>query len=216
MIEIVLDENGGDTFLGKMRPIFAIKESLTYDLAAYRVMARQLIENYTKTPIVIIQADAPDFSINLFALSLFIESCFIDNEIECAVFKVADSKKATEAYKPYVALTIALKYVMRLISEDVKMIYKEISGLGYLGLDIRNDYLSNKIYLKLQGDAPICQLRAKNVSEALVCTGILKALALVKKGASLEAEVDVQQQKQIVNTDEIIVKIVEGVKPWIK
>lgn len=215
MIEIVLDENGGDTFLDKSRPVFAIKVPLAYDLAAYQTMARQLIEKYAKTPIVIIQADHQDFSINLFALALFLESCFIENKIECAVFKVADSKKATEAYKPYVALTIALKYVMRLISEDVKMIYKEISGLGYLGLDIRNDYLADKIYLKLQGTAPVRRLYAETVSEALVCAGILKALALANTGASLEAEVKIQQPKQALNMDEIIIKIIEGVRPWI-
>lgn len=216
MIEIVLDENGGDTFLDKVRPVFAIKEPLTYDLASYRSKARQLIEKYAETPIVIIQNANPEFSINLFALALFLESCFVENKIECAVFKVADSKKATEAYKPYVALTIALKYVMRLTSEDVKMIYKEIAGLGYLGLDIHNDYLADKIYLKLQGTAPFRKLHAKNVSEALVCAGILKALALANTGASFEAEINVQQKEQALDTDEIIVKIIKGVRPWIE
>ena len=104
---------------------------------------------------------------------------------------------------------------MRLISEDVKMIYKEISGLGYLGLDIRNDYLADKIYLKLQGTAPVRRLYAETVSEALVCAGILKALALANTGASLEAEVKIQQPKQALNMDEIIIKIIEGVRPWI-
>ncbi len=216
MIEIVLDENAGDTFLGESRPVFPVTNSLAYGLQAYRAEARRLIESYAQTQIVIIEAPRQDFSINLFALSLFIESCFIDNDIECAVFKVADSKKATEAYKPFVALTIALKYVMRLVSENVEMIYKEISGLGYLGLEVKQDYLNNKIYLKLQGSSPVKRIYGRNVSEALVCAGIMKALALAKTEASLEAEIDIQAQKNALDTNSVVIKIIDGVQPWIK
>ena len=216
MIEIALDEHLNDEFLDKVRPVFKIEKSLGSSLADYRSKAKDLLHQFTNIPIVIVHNDTNNFSINLFALALFIESCHYENNIECVVFKVKDTAKAIEQYKPYVALTIALKYVMRLCYEDVKTIYKEIGNLGYLGLTVTQDYANNKIFISLHGTEPVQKIITSNTSEALTVTGMLKALALAKTGAAIEAEINIAEEKNSIDEEAIIAQIIENVQPWIK
>ena len=65
------------------------------------------------------------------------------------MFKVKEKAAAIQAYKPFIALTIGLKYIIRLYQEELDNVYKEIAGLSYLGLNIKEDYLENKLYMEL-------------------------------------------------------------------
>jgi len=215
MIEIVLDQNEGNVFLDKERPVFEIKESIKNSFRAYREKARELLNKYGEEKIIIVRHNLPSFSNNLFSVALFVESCLLPNQAECAVIKVKDYQQALQKYKPFIALTIGIKYVMRLCSESVPTIYREISGLGYLGLEIKNDFVNNKIYMTLPGTEEVKKFRAENVSEALVLTGMLKSLALARTGASIEVEIDIAEQDAVKNQDMIINQIVTEVKPWI-
>ncbi len=215
MIEIVLDQNEGDTFLNEIRPVVEINEPVCGGFPAYRQKAREVVEKYALEKIIIIRNQMSDFSINFFALALFVEACLLPNGMECAVIKVKDYPQALRLYKPFVALTIGIKYVMRLCAESAAMIYKEISGLGYLGLEIKNDYLNNKIFLTLPGKEEVRFFKAETVSEALILTGMLKSLALAQTGAAIRAEINIAPAVAI-DENLIINQIVEMVSPWIK
>ena len=46
MIEIVLDQNEGDTFLNEIRPVVEINEPVCGGFPAYRQKAREVVEKY--------------------------------------------------------------------------------------------------------------------------------------------------------------------------
>lgn len=216
MIEIALDEQPDNRFLGLERPVFTVNAFSGTALDDYRRLARNFVVRYTDVPIVIVRSSVAGFSLNMFALALFIESCHIENRIDCAVFKVADAAKATEAYKPYVALTIAIKYIMRLCRESSKNIYKEITGLGYLGVDVKTDYAARKIYLSLAGGENPVKLDTTGSDAVLAAAGTLKALSLMNCGASACAEIPMIDNLPPADEERVIAKIMAQVSPWIK
>ena len=216
MIEIALDEQPDNRFLGLERPVFTVNAFSGTALDDYRRLARNFVVRYADVPIVIVRSSVAGFSLNMFALALFIESCHTENRIDCAVFKVADAAKATEAYKPYVALTIAIKYIMRLCRESTKNIYKEITGLGYLGVEVKTDYAAAKINIRLSGDGAPVTLAASDINDILAAAGALKALALMKSGATVSAEINMADNLPPADEEKVIAKIMAQVSPWIK
>ena len=214
MIEIVLDSHQDDIFLNQSRPVYTVDAINCHTLTDYLAEATKFIKQYADTIIVIVKTPQ-NFSRNMFALALFIESCHIDNKIDCVVFKVSNYEKALEEYKPFVALTIAVKYIMRLCKEAPKMIYKEFTSLGYLGLDIRQDYLNQKIILKLgHSDVPK-KIITHSTADALAAVGMLKALSLANVNVSIELEVNETTETEPLNEMAIIHKLVDDIHPWI-
>lgn len=214
MIEIVLDSHDGDSFLNLTRPVYIISEFKGTTLADYRAEAQKFIKQYADTMIVIVKTPQ-NFSRNMFALALFIESCHIENKIDCVVFKVQDYAKALESYKPFVALTIAVKYVMRLCKEDPKSIYREFADLGYLGLQIEQDFLNKKIILHLGKDPVYKKISTSATGDALAAIGMLKALSLSNADVSLEVEINEVIESDSLNETDIINKLVNDIHPWI-
>lgn len=215
MIEITIDGNDDNEFLGRPRQVYEIKDFAGGSFDDYRPLARDILNSFPAQQIIIVRNHSADCSDNQLALALFVESCHVDNNIENIIFKVADAQKSLEAYKPYVALTIGLKYVMRLMVEDPKLIYKEIALLNYLGLEIEHDYLNNKLLISLPGTEPERRLIGENTDDALVIIGVLKTLALAHTGASIRAELEISPQPVQLSEDELIRRIISGVSPWI-
>lgn len=215
MIEIAFDEHPDNIFLKQERPVFNISDFTGKNLDDYRRLARNFVVRYADEPIVIVHCNVPDFSLNMFALALFIESCHVENRIDCAVFKVADAAKATEAYKPYVALTIAIKYIMRLCRESTKNIYKEITGLGYLGVEVKTDYAAAKINIRLSGEGAPVTLAASDINDILAAAGALKALALMKSGATVSAEINMADNLPPADEEKVIAGIMSLTAPWV-
>ncbi len=209
MIEIVLDENKDNSFLNAERPVYTINEQKALTWEAYRALAHRIIREHEQTPILIIKNNNQKFSNNWFAVAMFVESCFVKSKLECAVFKVENRKDALNAYKPFVALTIGLKYIIRLYQEELNNVYKEISGLSYLGLNIREDYLENKLYMELPALEDAHQLTAQTKEEALTTVGILKSIALMQYPMHLKAEIAITKETTIPNIDTAIQNVVE-------
>ena len=216
MIEIVLDSHEGNNFYGKERPVFIINDQASFNRSSYNELARDLVSRFAQESVVIVRSQAKSFSFNDFALALFIASCQIDNNIDCAVLKVADAKSATEAYKPYVALTIAIKYVMRLGREDIQSIYKDISTLGYLGIDVKRDYSNNKFYLSLAGKGDCDIVKADNLTDILAAVGTAKALSLLQIDRPFKAEFTINQNMGSFAEDIAIDKVISNIKPLLK
>ncbi len=216
MIEVILDQNQTDVFQNQTRPVYDVRKFSGTDLSAYRALAREFAKQFQNDPIVIVRSETDGFSINLFALALFIETYHLDAKLDAVVFQTANVHAATEAYKPYVALTIGLKYAMRLREQSPKMIFKEISLLNYLNLNIRQDYLANKMFISLPGAEPAQKIIANNADEALVAIGIIKTLSLTHCNAAIDAELFLSDCPVCQSEENLIQKIIDGVRPWIQ
>ncbi len=216
MIEIALDSQDGNNFCGKERPVFEINNLPSSDWAGYRALAKEFIVRFSQEAVVIVRNHIKDFSLNDFALALFVSSCQLDNNIECAVFKVADSRAATSAYKPYVALTVAVKYIMRLGKESLDEVYKDISTLGYLGIDVKHDYINHKLFLSLPGKGDVPIIKADNITDILVAVGTAKALALLQLNRAFKAEITLSKNAGIFEENSAIEKVIATIKPLLK
>jgi hypothetical protein len=140
----------------------------------------------------------------------------IKEKIEKHVKKSSSDEKALEEYKPYVALTIGIKYVMRICAETTKRIYQEFTELGYLGLDIERDYCNKKIFLALKGKGDVHKITTTTTGDAIAAVGVLKSLSLMKIGASVEVEINVVDERDSIEENAIINKIMDIITKWIK
>lgn len=215
MIEIVFDKNQNDIFLGEERPVYKLEASNIKTWDTYRKQARIILEKYKNDQFIIVRNQGSDTSTNWLAVALFIESCLSDTNLEAVVFKVENHEEAISAYKPFVALTIGLKYILRIYQEDWKTIYKEISCLSYLGLTIDKDYSNNKLIVKLLRRKEPQKMSSSTLDKALEIIGIMKTLALSSLPISIEAELGMKEERQTPDINQIIKNVVEYVKPLI-
>ena len=143
MIDIVLDANSGNTFCGKEFPLVRLNKTKATSWSDYQHLAADFIKAHAKEEAAIISVNDADFSINKFSVALFAESVLTPSKLDYVVFKVSDLEAAREAYKPYLAITIAIKYVLRLVDDTPESIYRNLADLGYLGLEITHNYGNN-------------------------------------------------------------------------
>lgn len=216
MIEIVLDENIGCEFCGKEYEIINIKEEIPDSWNSYKLLANSLIDKHKNEDAIMLNICNDKCSLNKLSLALFVESITNPTKVNYAIFKIKNLKSVRETYNPYIALTIAIKYALNLVCESPHIIYKNISGLGYLGLDIENNYAKNKMIMQLSNSntKPI-KLTTHNAFDALVASSILKALSLSKSQVSMEVTVELNEADCTKNKDILVEKIIENVSPWI-
>ncbi|MBE6444687.1 MAG: hypothetical protein E7019_01315 [Alphaproteobacteria bacterium] len=215
MIEIVLDSNDGNEFLNEERPVYTINTTEANSWEEYRQIAKDFFIRYSNNRIVIIRNICAKFSSNWFAVALFVESCLQETKLEAIVFKVADKTQALATYNPFVALTIALKFVINLSKEDGSSIYKEIGNMGYLGLNIKQNYTNNQIIINLDRGDNCLTLTSSNLTEALVAAGILKTLALCHNNNSVSAIINITKEENKTDPESLVAKIVADIKPWL-
>lgn len=208
MIEIIFDRNLDDSFLNEKRPV-AVIEQHAEDWHGYRKMAKELLETYKNDRIAIIRAIGKKVSINWLAVALFAESCLFQSRTEAFVFKTENYEETVASYKPFVALTIGIKYALRLYHEDFKNMYKDIAGLSYLGLSIKEDYLRNKLIVKLERGGKTVKMQAVTTEETLAVIGTIKSLALASANVSVEGEFDMAGVSSAVDIDKVIDEIAE-------
>lgn len=214
MIEIVLDENDNDEFCGEKYPLVVISDWFPDSWEEYEVKAKQIIEDNAKNNAVIIKINN-ECLLNKLALALFTESFEQSNNLEYAVFKVQDLQIARENYKPYVALTIAIKYMLNLANETPKIIYKNISELGYLNIQTKQDYVANTIELSLINsyDKNLV-IEIDNLQDVLCWVAILKALSLAKSCVNIKLNIKCNGDANI-NKKYLIKDVVSKVSMWI-
>lgn len=216
MIEIAFDSNNNNLFKNQPCPLYEINEFKGSDFTNYQQLARAVIAAFPEARIIIIRNQAENCSINLLAVALFIEAYHLPNMLECAVFKVEDNAAAMEEYKPYIALTIGMRLALRLCHENTRAIYREIENMGYLGLNIKTDYIAQKIYVGLSGNGDTTRFTANTAQEAVAVAASLKALSLAQTGADIKAEITINHNGPEINEQTVIMQIVQNVNPWIK
>ena len=169
MIDIILDCNDNNIFNNKEYNVEEVSVSIADNHEEYRKLAQQILAKHRSEENIIIKINNESISLNKLALALFIES-IDDNKTNNVVFKVKDIRTSMEAYKPYIALTIGIKYALRLIKEDIRTSYKDMESLNYLGLNISRDYFANTITFKWQNSSlPLlsCNIFSNNSSRYL-------------------------------------------------
>lgn len=214
MIEVILDSNDTDEFLREKRPVFELNNLVADTWDDYRRKAQEIYKAATEHRIIIIRNNCLKFSSNWLAVALFVESCLQETKLEAVVFKVTDKQKALSEYSPYVALTIALKFIISLSVEPTKSIYKDIGNMGYLGLNINHDYMENKITLKLERKSETYNILAQNLADALVAAALLKTMALSNLDISMNAEIYITSEKNNIIIEDVISKVINIITPW--
>ena len=215
MIDIAFDIHEGNTFCGEECSVVTL-DNAPQTWEEYVRQAEDLINRYGDNKTIILQINNPQFSMNKFSLALFVGSIKLPCKLELAVFKVKDLEEAREAYKPYLALTIAVKYVLQLFNETPEVIYKNISGLGYLGLSITTDYIENTMTLVYEGaQEPSYHFETDNAFDALVMAAVLKTVSLAQVKAKFEVNKVLNSTPQKRTIYDLMSKILKIVSAWI-
>lgn len=217
MIETVLDGNKNNVFCGEEYPVIEIATQNTKTWNDYKKFASEIINNNSNKSVVMFRIKNEKFSLNKLSLALFTESIRLNSSIHYAVFKVDDLEQARTKYKPYVALTIGVKYVFTLAKEVPQTIYKNISELGYLNISSKRSYVNNTLKLTLpNGNSnAILKISASNINETLAGVALLKALSLAKIKVYAELDINLDDTDTIIDTDWIIEKVINDISAWI-
>lgn len=154
MLEIAFDENMQAVFLGQKCQSVELNTDSLCAWADFRAYARQLIQKNAHTNVLKIVMPQNQ-KLFWLALAFSIETYDEKTDLETLVFYVEDSQKAFADYKPFAALTNALRYMRDLLRMDEKEAYADIKRLGYLGLKVNEDYLKKQIVVQwLEGKTP--------------------------------------------------------------
>ncbi len=215
MIEIALYNHQNDTFEKQNYPFVAIEEFTGTSFADFTKEARAFILRHSQDQVVVINKYPPNFDFNLFAIALTVESLRTENYINCVAIQVSDLATATEAFKPFIALTFGLKYVHTLQEMDTKSLFRDLSSLGYLGLKITHHYTSNSLIMSLNGSKKLPSIEATTFADMLTAVGYIKTLALMKKDYGLEIKLSEFEKDASFDEDVVFSKVVELVAPLI-
>ena len=209
MIKVILIEKNQEID-AKNLPQVSIENNIFNKWIYYKNFAINLVENNKNQKGLIITRKENDISFEKLALAIFIASIIIPNDLESVIFEVDDFQKAKKSYNPYIAITVAIKYILNLFEKNTDEIYKDISGLGYLGLDVKRKFLNNTITLKLiRNSEYLHKYQTSTLSETLEKVAILKALSLTDVDISMELEILCNQNNENLDINDIIDKVVE-------
>lgn len=216
MIDIAFDMHRDNTFCGESFSVITV-DNPAHTWADYKEQADMLIKEHSSEKTVVVKVNNADFSINKFSVALFVSSFETTGELDLVVFKVDDLEQAREAYKPYLALTVALKYVLQLFNQPPEAIFKNVSILGYLGLLIETDYVNNVMLLEYSGASGTAyEFEAHDTFEALLWAAVLKAVSLAQIPTKIRVKVFLGFEPQKIDANKLMEQIVQKVSLWIK
>lgn len=195
MLEIAFDETAHCRFLGQKCQMVDLVISASADWQDYLETARKLIDDYANQAVVIVNLSVGDETMNYLALALSVETYEEQTCLESVVFKVKNSREAMNAYKPFMALANSLRYARDLLRLPQNERFADIKRLGYLGLQVKEDYIKESIEIDWPGISPTKRFAASGEKASLVLIGIIKCLAILKakpaiKGFISKVEID--------------------------
>lgn len=217
MIDIAFDMHQDNTFCGEAFSVIKIENELQ-SWADYKNFAQLFIQQHAQEKTVVVKVTNSHFSINKFSVALFVSSFDLSCPLNLVVFKVDDLKQAREDYNPYLALTVALKYVLQLVNESAETIYKNVSILGYLGISVTSDYVNHSLFLEYNGATAgkTYEFEGGNPFEALLYAGVLKTAALAHLPLNLKVKIIMNHETQKIDMDEISNQIIQHVSLWLQ
>lgn len=215
MIEIAFDRHLDELFQGQKYPQLDVPDLLGKPFNAYVQYARDVFEHYRAERYLIVFSDDKRFNTNSLALAFFVVSCLEDKwSIDCLVIKDENYDEAFSSYKPYVAVSIGIKYALRLIKESTDIIYKELKCLDYLGFSIKEDYVENSIHY-VPHNSYKSSVTTNNVHDALIYASLYKILALAKIETPFELVVKITKETENLSTEELVFAILQKVSSYI-
>lgn len=217
MIDIAFDMHQDNTFCGEAFSVIKIENELI-SWADYKNFAQLFIQQHAQEKTVVVNVVNNHFSINKFSVALFVSSFNLSCPLNLVVFKVDDLEQAREDYKPYLALTVALKYVLQLINEPAETIYKNVSILGYLGILVKSDYINHSLLLEYHGatNEKTYEFEGHNPFEALLYAGVLKTAALAHLPLNLKIKLIMNLETQKIDMNKLADQIVQHVSLWLQ
>ena len=101
-------------------------------------------------------------------------------------------------------------------NETPNVIFKNISELGYLGIQTQRNYSDNKLVLSLpNADVKPYVMTPKNLEETLCAVAVLKALSVGQFKVNAQANIKILQTSEPINQSVMVDKIIKDVSPWI-
>ena len=216
MIAIAFDMHRDNTFCGESFSFITV-DNPAHTWADYKEQADMLIKEHSLEKTVVVKVNNADFSINKFSVALFVSSFEAADKPDLVVFKVDDLERAREAYKPYLALTVALKYVLQLFNQPPEVICRNVSILGYLGLLIETDYVNNVMLLEYSGNfGAVYEFEAHDSFEVLLWAAVLKTVSLAQIPTKIRVRVFLGFKPQKIDANKLMEQIIQKVSFWIK
>ena len=179
MLEIVFDENKDAAFLDQPCLLLKVEDSFLSSWQKMRGYACSLFDIYATERVLKIQMSQHNLMYFL-ALAFCVEAYAEATDVETVVFVVGDSQKALSEYKPFAALTNALRYMRDLLRMDEKEAYADIKRLGYLGLKIHEDYLKKQIVIQWREEKSSQYFGAMQKNAAFLLIALFKFWAICK------------------------------------
>lgn len=210
-MEIIFDENKGDTFCGKSYPVYSLKTPDKIDFKKLLQEVRKLIRENSSNKTILIKPEKENKYFLLFAALMGIEGYDNTNYPLRAVLKVNNFKQAVSSYRPYFFFGSAATYVLRLLQMDDEAMYKDIRTLGYLGLDIKTDYLNNTISLHLPHTGKRYQFHVASLHNTVILSSFIKMLSLLKSDINIDIFIILKMQnfntKDKIDKDNLLSKL---------
>lgn len=179
MLEIVFDENKSSDFLGQSCRLIKVEDSFLSSWQNMRLYVRNLLKEQALERVLKLQTRQGNL-LYFLALAFSIESYAEETNLETVVFEVDDSRQAFSEYRPFAALTNALRYMRDLLLMDEKEAYADIKRLGYLGLKVQEDYLNKQIVIQWQEGKSPQYFCATQKNAALLLIALFKFWAICK------------------------------------
>ncbi len=216
MIEIAFDKNLNNTFKDKEYPLLTPPLLKGKDFEQYIHYASSVFQTLQKDKYIIVFEQKKLFEINKLAFAFFVVSCFnSDSNLECLVIKTKDEKEAFNNYKPYVALSIAVKYAIRICQENTQTIYKELETLTYLNFSVHKNFSNKTLIYKTKTDQPLKKIETNSLLESIARVSWLKFLSLNEIEENIELIVNISDKEEKIAQKEITKKILEFSRPYI-
>lgn len=194
MIKVIFDKNYTDqTFDNRACPVYTLQTSGSC-FEPYLTEAKKFVSTYARERFVIVTPTADHEALNLFATAVSCVSLIEENVIDGLVLKVANKDAAMAAYRPFIALFVALKYVVRLYQEGAEAAYREIADMAYLGLDVKIEYAKQEIILHHPGHEKLDDLVVDSTPDALIAAGYLKTIALLEQDVDVSAHIHIRSK----------------------
>lgn len=212
MLEIVFDESQNNTFLGQSYSRVKVNAPSEFSFTTYRLAAANFVAEHFEQVVVLVDFVGSEEERNYFALALCVETYQEAGYLESVVFKVSESERAFASYRYFVALANSIRYARDLLRMPSAEMYADIKRLGYLGLEIKEDYLKNELIVKWLGKEPFHDYYAHGVDEAVIYIAFIKALAIIRHPMAKILTIKIENSGLNMSEDEIINNIVNMVR----
>lgn len=210
-MEIIFDENEGNAFCGKNYPVYFLKTPDKIDFKSVLRDVRKLVDENRQNKLILIEPEKENKYFLLFAALTGIMGSDDNSYPLQAVFKVKNFKQAAASYRPYFFFGTAAIYVLRLLQMDSDAVYRDIRTLGYLGLDIKTDYINNTIALHLPNPGKKYQFIVSSRHNTILLASFIKMLSLLKSDVNIDISIVLKMRafdaKGLTDKDNLLEKL---------